>query len=265
MANGITTAFWGMVINNPTETDYALVRLGYTDHCREIVLTPEKGENGTPHIQAYIKLQRQQRLSFVKKLFPRANFKPLTSDEYIFNAKNYAQKQDKTATGSSVHIFHDPMVTLESVMRQLVADIIQDTSEKDYMDERCPEQCWDRATHHLNSIKRQMVIEDFRYAKQFVSATFKTIWKEYGREVFHCIHRKYWEKLDAHTHTHTQAENNVAEVSIPTTEDEQDQDEDGFQSEDEEQGIYEDEDEGSTFESSDGSSSEEDSGSDGGD
>lgn len=265
MANGITTAFWGMVINNYDDNDLVIIRTGYPDHCRELIHTLEQGENGTPHIQAWLKLQRQQRLSFVKKLFPRANFKPLTSDEYVANAKAYAQKQDTTARSPAIHTFHDPMITLESVMRQLVADVIQDTSEKDYMDERCPEQCWDRATYHLDSIKRQMVRDDFRHAKQFVSATFKTIWKEYGREVFQCIHRKYWEKIDAHTHTHTQAENIVAEVYIPTTEDEQDQDEDGFQSEDEEQGIYEDEDEGSTFESSDGSSSEEDSGSDGGD
>nr|ALE29667.1 replication associated protein [Lake Sarah-associated circular virus-21] len=213
MANGITTAFWGMVINNPDDNDFVLIHNGHPDHCRELIHTLEKGENGTIHIQAWLKLQRQQRLSFVKKLFPRANFKPLTSDEYIRNAKSYAQKLDKTAQSPSIHVFQDPMITLESVMRKLVEYVVEDTAQKDYMDERCPAQCWDRYKLHGDTIMRSMVVDDFRIAKVFVSDVFKKIWKDYGREVFVSIH-------NAHTHTHTQREddeNNVAVVDIPTT------------------------------------------------
>ena len=71
----MTTAFWGFTINNYTDTDVALVQQGYPDYMRELVYTFEKGEKtGTPHIQGWLKLQRQQRASFVSKLFPRAHF-----------------------------------------------------------------------------------------------------------------------------------------------------------------------------------------------
>ena len=37
----ITTAFWGMTINNYDETDLALVQQGYPDYIRQIVYTLE--------------------------------------------------------------------------------------------------------------------------------------------------------------------------------------------------------------------------------
>ena len=46
--NGVTTAFWGMVINNYDETDMAMVHNGYPDYMRELIYTLEKGNQERP-------------------------------------------------------------------------------------------------------------------------------------------------------------------------------------------------------------------------
>lgn len=190
MAQGITTAFWGMVINNYDETDLALVRNGYPEYMREIVHTLERGENGTPHIQAWIRLQRQQRLSFVKKLFPRANFKPLTSDEYNRNAKQYAQKLDKTAESAAVHKFNEPTHTIENVIKKVCLRMME-------IREKYP----DATAGELRAfVEREFVAtEDYAMAKIFVSDTYRKMWKNFGFQMYQCVESKH-----THTHTHTE-------------------------------------------------------------
>lgn len=201
MANGITTAFWGMVINNYDENDLVLVQNGYTDHFRESVHSLEKGESGTPHIQAWIKLQRQQRLSFMKKLFPRGNFRPLTSDEYIRNAKTYAQKLDATAEAAVLHRFIDPTHSIESVIKSVVIRMI------DY-ENLTLKHGWKHARQYAENA---MVVEDYKYAKIFVSDTYNKMWKLFGESMIQCI-------LERHTHTHTHSGKIISREGGITTE-----------------------------------------------
>lgn len=204
MTAQVTTAFWSMTINNPTETDMALVRNGYGDYCRELIHTLEVGENGTPHIQAWVKLQRQQRMSFMKKLFPRGHFRPLKNDEYVENTKAYAQKNDGTTEGLHVHVFHDPTDTIESVVKKVALRMMEDDRTDDKGNplhvgiKRCKAQ-------------KLMVIEDYRLAKMFVSATYEKMWSKYEKEMFACLCAK---KQDTHTHTHTQEETSQAYVPM---------------------------------------------------
>lgn len=226
--NGVTTAFWSMTINNFDETDLALVQNGYPDHCREIVHTIEKGEEGTPHIQAWVKLQRQQRLSFMKKLFPRGHFKALMSDEYIANTKRYAQKLDETAAAAAVHRFNDPMKTIETVMRKVIDRMMDEYEDVEDLD---------RAR---KAAERDLVLEDYKFAKIFVSSTYKQMWKHFGHEMYECVFNQ------RHTHTHTHSDEILSQsVDIPThveqTEDDSEEqesdedegDEDSTRSEDE--------------------------------
>lgn len=210
MASGITTAFWSMTINNYDETDLALVRNGYPDYCREIVHTTEVGAEGTPHIQAWVKLQRQQRLSFVKKLFPRGHFKPLTSDDYIHNTKAYAQKKDETTAGLSVHKFNDPMNTIESVMKKVIRRMYEDYAEVEDIDVA------------QRYVQKQMVKEDYKYAKIFVSSTYKLMWREYGHEMYECLFSQFEkesEENNGHTHTHTHSDEKFSRAEGITNED----------------------------------------------
>ena len=92
--------YWSMTLNNPTDSEMVLIRNPNEKYIRQFVWTPEEGEEtGTPHIQGWLRLQRNQSLSFLKKLYPRAMFKGIEKDEYNENTHNYAQKNDGTERG----------------------------------------------------------------------------------------------------------------------------------------------------------------------
>jgi len=196
----VTTAFWGMTINHYDETDLALVQQGYPDHVRQIVYTLERGEKGTPHIQAYLRLYRQQRLSYVKKLFPRGSFKALLADEYKLNAQRYAQKLDATAESPAVitnNPFPDPVVELTSVTRA-VRDNFMSEDDPNTVKQAAFLLC-------CRNEEQQRVREKPSLAKFYVSATYKSVKKEFWRSILqHVVEEEVAQKNETHTHTHTQ-------------------------------------------------------------
>jgi len=203
-ANGITTAFWSMTINNYDENDVVLVQNGYPDYMRELVWQFEEGESGTPHIQAWIRLQRQQRMSFVKKLFPRGHFKPITADEYNLHVKAYAQKTDETKQAAAVHRFNDPFHTIENLIKKVCERIYAEYQEAEL-------------THARIQVERDMVREDYKMAKIFVSTTYMSMWKKFGHDMYECIFQKCQAEHEktclenGHTHTHT----HIGEINSP--------------------------------------------------
>jgi len=192
MSSAGTHTHWGMVINNYDAKDLALLENAYPDHIRKLVYTKEVAPTtGTPHIQAFIKMKRDCRLSHMRKLFPGASFQFLDSLEYRRNAESYAQKQDETADGPSVIVNGDPLHTIEGIIRNVCERIIRDEPEESDLDIA------------RRRVERMMVLEDYTMAKVFVSSTYKAMWKSHGHEMFENI-------FHTHTHTHTQV------VEVPT-------------------------------------------------
>jgi len=220
-----------MTINNFDETDLALVQQGYPDHIRQLVYTLEEGEEGTPHIQAYIKMKRDCRLSHMKKLFPRGNFGYLDSSEYKLNSQRYAQKLDGTAVSPAVIQNGDPLHTIEGVIRLVIQRMIKEYGEDDETDIKDARK-W---------IERDMVVEDYTMAKVFVSSTYKVMWKEFGHDMYECLFNRAQEEqaveipIHTHTHTHTaevisqQDDINEVEERQSTSGTEQSQDSDDFE------------------------------------
>lgn len=206
------SAFWGMTINNYTETDLALLQHAYPDHIRRIVHTLERGEKtGTPHIQAYVRLFRQQRMSYMRKLFPSAtDFKCLNSEEWVLNAERYAQKQDSTAESPSVitnNAIPDPVTELVSVM------------EEAFGREDCNMHTWDRPLcwRHVDMkylldwcerVQFDRVVARPHLAKFYVSPMYTKVRDQYGLALKkHICLRAEAENAPeqkTHTHTHTQ-------------------------------------------------------------
>lgn len=70
---------------------------------RQCLWELEQGESGTPHVQGYLRLKTQQRLSFLRSHYlSRAHYTGLTTEEWKQNTKKYVQKQDETAVGCVV-------------------------------------------------------------------------------------------------------------------------------------------------------------------
>lgn len=200
---GDFNTYWRMTINNPDERDYALVKQGYPDDIRKIIWTPEEGENGTPHIQAYIQMKRSVRLSHMKKLFPGANFGTSTSAEWRLNQHNYPQKDDETTRGPHVIQNNDPLHTIEGTLRRVVERMVSEDGDSE------PDLDLSR-----RRVEKAMVVEDYTMAKVFVSSTYKTMWKDFGVEIYECLFAKWQEaqvpgkvrveNSDTHTHTHAE-------------------------------------------------------------
>lgn len=178
-----THVFWQFTINNYDATDLALLQQGYPDFIRQLVYTLEKGElKGTPHVQAYVKLMKPQRQSYVKKLFPGASdVKYLGSDEYKLNSQRYAQKLDKTATSPATitnNPFQDPVSELMNVTRDVHANFLPtgiSTAAVAVLK-------WRDVSYAWTSVERNNVRERPSLAKFYVSAMYQKIKEEYWRE-----------------------------------------------------------------------------------
>jgi hypothetical protein len=191
---------WSMVINNPDENDFAIVTAGYPDYVRELIWTEEVGKDGTPHIQAYVKLQRSQRMSFIKKLFPRGHFKPCDRDEYNLNTKRYVQKNDDTTAGQHRQMFNDPIPAADTLLYSVVKKALGlnggpigwlvngefaldlETAKTDKQFE-LDEEDWRMLKSDITSVEADMVTEKAHLEKLLVSPTYSRIKKTWLREI----------------------------------------------------------------------------------
>jgi len=180
---------WSMTINNPDENDMTLVKNPQSEYIKQLIWTAECGEEEeTPHIQAFIKLMKQQRMSFVKKLFPRGHFRSITSDEYKKNCSDYAQKDDSTTIGAHVLTYNEQIPDVVAFLRTMVEqsldaelnrEVMPDTP-KDWMDTYYEEK---PILRDIDKQERKAIIKQPMRAKLVVSPTYSRIKKLYLREI----------------------------------------------------------------------------------
>jgi len=80
---------WSVVINNPTNSDEECINQARQRGWR-VEGQIEKGENGTPHYQLFVKTP-QVRFSAVKKMFPRAHIDEARNEAAL---KQYVSKEE---------------------------------------------------------------------------------------------------------------------------------------------------------------------------
>jgi hypothetical protein len=215
-----TATYWAMTINNPDDNDYALVTTGYPDYVRSLIHTREIGGDGTEHIQAWIKLKRQQRMSFVKKLFPRGHFTPLASDEYELNTRRYVQKNDDTTAGAHIQQFNDPVTDCITLLKKFARELRDDNEEQSRTDGKYVGDIKRWLLHR----EREAVVEDPYNAKVFVSPTYNKVKTLYWQEIFLHIVNKHGQESDPygisrdeHTSTGTGTEEEASQDGSGST------------------------------------------------
>lgn len=92
---------WIVVINNYTEEERQTM-LGY-DCAQFVIVGKEVGENGTPHLQGYIRCNNAVRLSTLKKVFPRAHLEiakgtPEQNITYCSKDGDFEERGDRPET-----------------------------------------------------------------------------------------------------------------------------------------------------------------------
>lgn len=101
-AMSVKATNWSFTLNNYTDQELAMIR-SMPEFVRQCLWELEQGESGTPHVQGYLRLKTQQRMSFLRSHYlSRAHYTALTTDEWKENTKKYVQKQDATAVGCVV-------------------------------------------------------------------------------------------------------------------------------------------------------------------
>lgn len=171
MATSKKFTFWGYTLNNYTEAELVLVR-SPPEWVKEHVYTLEKGkEEGTPHVQGFLRLVKDQRMSFLKNYFlKRASWRPLVGDEYRENMRAYVQKQDETAASATHQVRNtDPLVYPAMIPEMLVREVY-DVFEPFYS--------WDSGYLYWYNVPNdvaRMVYEEFDKLKES-NSRWKRLW-----------------------------------------------------------------------------------------
>lgn len=82
---------WCFTVNNYTSTDEQL----FQDlNVRFIIYGRETGDNGTPHLQGFLQLEKKKRFTGMKKIHPKAHWEPMRST--VHDCITYCSKQDQS-------------------------------------------------------------------------------------------------------------------------------------------------------------------------
>lgn len=113
---------WAFTLNNYTEQELTMIR-SMPEFIKQCIWELEKGEEETPHVQGWIKLKSQQRLSYLRAHYlTRAHYTGMTSDEWNQNMKKYVQKQDSTAVGPAVQVRQEQQALFPAVAVELIVE-----------------------------------------------------------------------------------------------------------------------------------------------
>lgn len=170
--------YWSMTINNPDETTMVLIRNPNPKYIRELVWTLEKGEEGTDHVQAWIRLQRNNSMAFVKKLYPRGHFKYINKDAYNENCQAYAQKEDETTNSAHVIKLLDPLPTAEGLYYRICSQIVEEMSNErveDFANDRVKRSQMSQENNRRNEIIVEIIMKEKGWEKVVSSPTFKRL------------------------------------------------------------------------------------------
>lgn len=96
---------WCFTLNNPTEEEIRTLRekLGDPEVCRYACFQRETGASGTHHLQGYLELRRNGRLTAVRRVHPRAHYEPRRGSRD--QARDYCRKTDETVIANSFEEF----------------------------------------------------------------------------------------------------------------------------------------------------------------
>jgi len=194
--------YWSVTLNNPTAQDYLIARNPNEKYVRQFVWTPEEGKSGTPHIQGWLRCQRNMTRTAVSKLYPGAHLKPCDKDEYNERVHQYAQKDDPTTRGPHMITINDPLPSVERMLPEIyqyslegwIGDhkgrakltLAENLENFSYIDVKG----W-RATAESCLVRERGPL----YAKVFVSPVFEKLIKKFGEELF--LHWKHKQLEDA--------------------------------------------------------------------
>ena len=185
--------YWSLTINNPDDNDKLIVENPNEKYVRQLIWTPEKGADGTEHIQAFVRMQRNVGLSFMKKIYPRAHLKYVDRDEYLRNSVHYAQKNDETTQGKHYISINDPIPNADSTLYKVLERTLEVVFPIEQKRANIPETY--KVHHfilqvnekefmkHVSKVERAFVQEKAGYEKIFCSPTYERMKDKFWKDI----------------------------------------------------------------------------------
>jgi len=183
--------YWSITINNPDDNDKLIIQNPNEKYIRSLVWTPEVGEEGTDHIQGWVRLQRNQSLAFMKKLYPRAHVKPCDKDVYNENCHQYAQKNDDTTAGNHHITLHDPLPANDTLLYKVLEksfesmleneDRLRDHYEHDGIDNVITRITLKKLD--TDFVEREMIKEKAGLEKIIISPAYEKMKSKFWKEI----------------------------------------------------------------------------------
>jgi len=171
--------YWSMTINNPDDNDAVLVRNPNDKYIRQLVWTVEEGEDGTEHVQGWVRLHRNNSMAFVKKLYPRAHLKPITKDEYNENCHDYAQKDDDTTRGAHVISLNDPLPAVDTILYR----VLERVYERMDADQKLAGLLVNDMLRLTHQVEDEMVSDRAGLEKLFISGTYDKMKRRFYNQI----------------------------------------------------------------------------------
>jgi len=185
--------YWSFTINNPDDNDKLIVENPNEKYVRQLIWTPEKGLEGTEHIQGFVRMQRNVGLSFMKKIYPRAHLKYVDRDEYLRNSVHYAQKNDETTQGKHHISINDPIPNADSTLYKVLERTLEIVYPLERERANIPESY--KVHHfiamvnekefmkHVSKVERAFVQEKAGYEKIFCSPTYERMKDKFWQDI----------------------------------------------------------------------------------
>lgn len=98
--NNLRSRIWQWTLNNYTEKENDQIKTFALAECVYSVYQPEKGKNGTPHLQGMFEFKNARTFQALKERFPRMHLEKCKKRDALIK---YCKKED-TKTGDTIEI-----------------------------------------------------------------------------------------------------------------------------------------------------------------
>lgn len=126
---------WCGTLNNWNEEDVVSFRAFGEQHCSYWIFQREVGESGTPHLQAYVCLERKGRLSYLRnRLTERWHWEVRRGSHK--QAKEYCEKEDSRVAGTEPESGGvEPQQGARTDIKEFVAAVVRGATDRQLLEE----------------------------------------------------------------------------------------------------------------------------------
>lgn len=125
--NNLRARIWQFTLNNPTSKEIDYLKEFASKECKYCIWQPERGKNGTPHLQGMFEFKNPRYFNSLKEKFPRMHLEKARKREALIK---YCKKSD-TKIGDTVEIGEIEELDMDDIYTDGLIFILKKQKEKE--------------------------------------------------------------------------------------------------------------------------------------